>query len=84
MTLIILLTSWTDMTFSAKDVLYLGGIIFSAAIAWQTIRSNKKRINKLEEKTDNLKEIFSNLRVTMVEIKLEILEEVRKIFNGKK
>lgn len=80
----ILLNHWTDMTFHMKDVIYIGGIIFSAAVAYATITSNKRRIEKLEKKTDNLKEVFSNLRVTMVEIKLEILEEVRKIFNGKK
>ena len=71
------------MTFHLKDMIYIGTIVFSVAIAYSTIKSNKKRIEKLEKKTDGLKEVFSNLRVTMVEMKLEILEEVRKLFNGK-
>lgn len=77
----ILLTHWADMTFSIKDVIYLGGIIFSIAIAYGTIASNKKRINKLEEKTDNLKEVFTNLRVQIAELKSAILAEVRKMVN---
>jgi len=80
----IILSHWSDMTFHIKDVIYIGGIIFSAAVAYATIKSNRKRIEKLEKKTENLKEIFTNLRITMVELKLEILEEVRKLFNGKK
>lgn len=84
MTFIILLTHWADMTFHIKDVLYIGGIIFSAAIAYGTIKSNKKRIEKLEKKTENLKEIFTNFKVQMAEMKFEIIEAVQKIFNGKK
>ena len=80
----LLLNHWADMTFHLKDMLYLGGILFSAAIAYATIQSNKRRIEKLEKKTESLKEVFTNLRVAMVELKLEIIEEVRKIFNGKK
>jgi len=80
----LILSHWTDMTFHLKDMIYIGSIVFSAAIAYGTIKSNKRRIEKLEKKTDNLKEIFTNLRITMVELKLEILEEVRKLFNGRK
>ena len=76
--------------------IYLGSILVTVIGAWFVQKNNtirikeleentdiKERMEKLEEKTDNLKEIFGNLRVTMVELKLEILEEVRKIFNGK-
>lgn len=80
----LILAHWSDMTFHIKDVIYLGGIIFSAAVAYATIKSNRKRIEKLEKKTENLKEIFTNLRVEMAKMKFEIIEEVRKIFNGKK
>lgn len=78
----LILAHWADMTFHIKDVIYIGSIIFSAAIAYTTIKNNKKRIEKLEKKTDNLKEIFSNFRVEMAKMKFEIIEEVRKIFNG--
>ncbi|KKN54310.1 hypothetical protein LCGC14_0593650 [marine sediment metagenome] len=80
----ILQAHWSDMTFYMKDVIWFCTLLIPLVVAYVTIYANKKRIEKLEKKTDNLKEIFSNLRVTMVELKLEILEEVRKIFNNNK
>ena len=80
----LILDHWSDMTFHMKDVIYLGGIVFSAAVAYTTIRSNKRRIEKLEKKTDNLKEVFSNFKVELVKMKYEIIEVMTKIFNRKK
>lgn len=87
MTFIILLTHWAEMTFHLKDVIYLGGIIFSAAIAYATIASNRKRISKLEKKYDNFKDNFGKLEVQIAKLRFEVVkdvvEEMRKIINNK-
>jgi len=51
----LILDHWTDMTFHLKDVIYIGGIIFSIAGAYFTIKSNKRRICRLEKKVFKLK-----------------------------
>jgi len=49
------------MTFHLKDILYIGGIIFSVGISYATIRSNKNRINKMEKNIDYLmKKLINN------------------------
>lgn len=89
MTLIILLTSWTDMTFSSKDVIYISWFIINAAWAYFTIKSNKKEIEELkkntdikariavlEKKYDDVNKNFGNLEVQIAKLRFEIVKDV--------
>ena len=95
MTFIILLTSWTDMTFSSKDVLYICWFVIQLAWVYFTIKSNKKEIGELreriailEKKNDDFKDDFSELKIQLAKLRFEIVKdviyEVRKIFGNKK
>jgi len=83
------------MTFHLKDMITLIGLISIAVGSYTTIKINnkrildenkemKKRMDNLEKKNDDLKEIFGNFKVEMAKMKFEIIEAVTKIFNGKK
>lgn len=91
----LLLTSWADMTFSSKDVLYICWFVIQLAWVYFTIKSNKREIGELKErivilekKYDDFKADFGRLEVQLAKLRFEIvrdvISEVRKIFSNKK
>ncbi len=89
MTLIIFLTSWTDMTFSSMDFVYITWFIVNTAWAYFTIKANKKEIEELkkntdikariailEEKYDDVNKNFGNLEVQIAKLRFEIVKDV--------
>lgn len=69
----------TELVLNLKDFIFLGALLFSIAGIYYNVRSNNKKIDKLEVKSDKYAESIAEIKILIVNTKVETLNEMRAI-----